>query len=83
MEDSNTPDTPFEYESDQPPSIAIVNALADLEGVDPTELDYILYDYIHPEALDTLTQSGPVTVTFPLEEYMISTTESGTVQITS
>lgn len=83
MTDSDSPDTPFEYKSEQPPSIAVVNALAELEEVDPTDLDYTLYDHIHPEALDTLIQSGPVAVTFTVNQYTVHITESGTIRITS
>ncbi|UHQ99025.1 hypothetical protein HYG81_25100 (plasmid) [Natrinema zhouii] len=82
MAGSDDPDTPYEYSSEQPPSIAIVNALADLEEVDPTELDYTLYDYAYPEALDTLTQSGNVEITFTVEQYKVHITESGSIHIT-
>ncbi|UHQ99013.1 hypothetical protein HYG81_25035 (plasmid) [Natrinema zhouii] len=83
MTGSDSPDTPFEYESEQPPSLAVVNALANLEEEDPTDLNYTLYDYIHPEALDTLIQSGPVTVTFTVNQYTVHITGSGTIRITS
>lgn len=56
MTDSDDPNTPYEYESEQPPSLAVVTALADLKEKEPTDLDYTLYNYIQPQALDTLTQ---------------------------
>ena len=37
-----------------PPSIAIVAAIADAEGVDPTETDFILHDAVDPDALDRI-----------------------------
>ncbi|WP_339105895.1 HalOD1 output domain-containing protein [Haloterrigena salinisoli] len=83
MTDSDGPDTPYEYESEQPPSLAVVTALADLEDKKPTELDYTLYNYIQPQALDTLTQSRTVEITFPIEQYLIHIMESGTIRITS
>lgn len=82
MTGSDDPDTPYEYSPEQPPSIAIVNALADLEEVHPTELDYTLYDSVQPEALDTLAQSGNVEITFTVEQYRVHITESGTIKIT-
>ncbi|NUB91165.1 hypothetical protein HT576_09045 [Haloterrigena sp. SYSU A121-1] len=83
MTGSDTPTTPFEYESEQSPSLSVVEALATLEGVDPTELDYTLYDHIHPEALDTLTRSGTVEITFTVDQYTVHIDRSGIVRITS
>lgn len=77
-----TPSTPYEYTSEQPPSITVVEAIANLEEVDPTDLDFTLYNHIQPKALDTLTQSGAVTVTFSLAQYKVHITESNTVRIT-
>lgn len=82
MTPSDDPGTPYEYTPDRPPSLTIVEAIADLEEVDPTELDFTLYDYIQPDALDTLVQSGSVTVTFTITQYKVHITESGTVRIT-
>ncbi len=36
------------------PTIAILDALSEMEDVSPLELDYLLYDYVDPEALDSL-----------------------------
>lgn len=48
--------------------MAILTALGTVEGVDPMELSDIfsapLYDYINPEALDTLV-SGEVQLNLP------------------
>ena len=38
-----------------PPSIAIVNAIAEMEGVSPTEIDFTLYENVDPDALDRHT----------------------------
>jgi len=39
------------------PSVAVVEAIAELAGVDPTDLSaegVVLYDYVDPDALDAL-----------------------------
>lgn len=35
-------------------TVSIVERLAAAEGVEPTDLDYTLYDYVDPDALDAL-----------------------------
>lgn len=82
MVDSNSPETPYKYSAEHPPSIAVVNALAALKGIEPTELDYTLYHYIQPETLDTLLRSGTVEVTFTVEQYEVTVSGTSTVQIT-
>lgn len=42
----------------EPLSRAVVDAIADHEGVDPTNLEPCLYDVIDPEALDALFPDG-------------------------
>lgn len=83
MTGSYDPNTPYEYKTEQPPSLAVVTALADLKEKEPTDLDYTLYNYIQPQALDTLTQSGTVEITFTVEQYTIHIREDDTVRITS
>jgi len=46
------------YSTGESPSEAVIRALAATKGVEPTELD-LLYDFIDPEALDSLL-GGPV-----------------------
>ena len=62
--------------SDTAPSLAAVEALASIENVEPTELvtelEVTLYDYVDPNALDTLVQNGDsnsVTITFDVDSY--------------
>ena len=42
--------------------MAIIEAIADIEGVDPAELptkrNFVLYDYVNTEALDRLVTTG-------------------------
>ncbi|GAA0259084.1 HalOD1 output domain-containing protein [Haladaptatus pallidirubidus] len=47
------------YSSDEPPSKAVVQALAAVEGVAPAELK-LLYESIDPEALDTLFDTAVI-----------------------
>lgn len=53
---------------------ALVEALADLEKVDPKELDVVLYDYVDPNALDELiarSKRSDVLLTFDIEDYHV------------
>lgn len=58
------------------PSIAIINAIATLENVEPiklsTALDTTLFDHVDPESLDTLvTNDGHISISFPIREYNV------------
>ncbi|MFC7215118.1 HalOD1 output domain-containing protein [Saliphagus sp. GCM10025334] len=60
------------------PSLAVIDALATIESVDPTELltvlETTLYDYVDPEALDIFVReqkSDPVTVTLWIDRYRV------------
>lgn len=83
MPPGDDPSTPYEYTAEQPASLSVVEALAALEGVEPTELNFTLYDHIQPQALDTLTRKDPVAVTFTVDQYTVHIDDSGTVRITS
>jgi hypothetical protein len=61
---------------DRSPSRAVVEALADLAGVEPTaladEADIVLYDHVDSDALDSLVGRGPdgdITLSFTVAEY--------------
>lgn len=75
---------------EEPLSVTIVRAVAEQEGVDPTEIrppEYeALYDVCNPEALERLfsddtggTADGRVT--FPFCGYEVRVTSNGTVSI--
>lgn len=54
------------------PSIAVINAIAALENVDPTDLSVILHNHIDPEALDALVATDShITISFTLNEYRV------------
>lgn len=62
--------------SDTPPSIAAVEALANLESVDPialaTEFDVVLYEYVDPEALDAIVRGGgAATISLSIDGYQL------------
>lgn len=44
-------------ESGEPPSVRVVEAIAEAEGVDPAALEPPLYDVLDPDALDALADS--------------------------
>ena len=39
------------------PTVAILDAVSDVENVSPLELDFVLYNHIDPEALDSLVST--------------------------
>ncbi|WP_293030278.1 HalOD1 output domain-containing protein [Natronococcus sp.] len=63
MNERTTPNTPgcgfgqrvqYDRDDNEPPSIAVATALATYHGEDVTDSSIRLYDYIDPEALDSL-----------------------------
>lgn len=49
--------------------MTIVNAVAAIENVEPIDLPTTLYDYINPEALDTLAANeSNIMISFTLDE---------------
>lgn len=69
--------------NDGSPSLAIIDALADLEGVAPTSLDS-LYGTIDSTALDDLlgnANSSPVVVEFRRGDYRITVDDDGEITI--
>lgn len=55
-ESGDSADVIFEHEFDRESSVgvSIVEAIAGAEGVTPIELEFTLYDYVNPDALDAL-----------------------------
>lgn len=67
----------------QSPSLAIIDALADLQDVAPTKLE-ILHNSIEPEALDTLLchdPDGQIVVEFRRGDYLVTVQEDGEIRI--
>lgn len=68
--------------SEKAPSIAVVEAIAAIENVSPTDLSMRLYDYINPNSLDELVDSeSGVSVTFSVDQYQIQVNET-TIAVT-
>jgi len=61
----------------------VTAAIADAEGVEPSELDYRLYDYVDPDAIEQLA-SGPDnswTLTFSVPNHEVTVTDGGRVVV--
>lgn len=76
----------LEYAPDDetPTSIAVVRTIAALENVDPTALEFTLYDYIDPVALDRLIAhagTGSTEVRFTVRDYRVSVLETGEIVV--
>lgn len=72
-----------------PPSTAVVEALAEMEDVDPTELfpgENRLQDYVDADALDsvlTAPRQDVMTVSVSIEEYVVRIRSSGAIEVRS
>jgi hypothetical protein len=69
------------------PSVAVIEAVADVAGCEQTELDP-LYDSVDPDALDTIIEGdrqtvldGMTTVTFTLAGYEVTVYADGEVAV--
>ncbi|SEV84465.1 HalOD1 output domain-containing protein [Natrinema salifodinae] len=77
------------YGGGTPPSIAAIYAITSALDTDPvdctTDLGFTLYDYVDPEALDTLVtqdqRNGTVTVELSLDEYLVRVSDTGRVRV--
>ena len=85
--------TPLTFETDytgRPPSIAIVEAIAAIEDVTPTDVEFTLYEELDPESLDTLfdEQDDPeeaeadVVAEFHIDKYTVQVTSDGQLTVT-
>lgn len=67
-----------------PPSVRVLAAVADREGLDPTELTDPLYRAVDPDALDHLfrgTETGAGRVVFEYHGYEVTVCGSGDVNV--
>ncbi len=60
------------HSADLTPSMAVIEAVAAREGVDPTTLTDPLCEAIDPEALNTMCRTSTVRVTFEYHGYLIT-----------
>lgn len=63
----------------------VVQAIADADGAEPTDLDVTLYDYVEPEAVEALCRhfeavgAADWEVTFRVDGYRVVVREDGVV----
>lgn len=67
--------------SEQPLSNAVIEAVAEAEGVDPSELSEPMFSVIDPDALDTLFQTANGTLTFSYHGYVVTVEARGEVTV--
>ncbi|MGM0399597.1 MAG: HalOD1 output domain-containing protein [Halobacteriota archaeon] len=68
----------------RPPSIAIVETIAAIEGTDPTELEFFLYDFVAPEALDRLflaEKGGDLAVELRVSDHLVTVRADGSLRL--
>lgn len=62
--------------------MAVLDAIADVDGIDPSEFDTPLYSAIDPDALDCLLEAGAdVTVTFEYEGHTVTASGDGQIVV--
>jgi hypothetical protein len=62
-------------------SYAVVEAIAEREGVRPAELSYPLFEAINPEALDTLFRDTLGHLSFEFHGYVVTVDQDGAVEL--
>lgn len=64
-------------------SMAVVDAIASVEGVATTDLEFRLGDYVDPEAIDALATSGssPWRLEFEVAGNRIEVSHDGTIAV--
>ena len=62
---------------------SVVLAIADAEGVDPMDLDFVLHDYVDTDAIEQLLahDGGEWTFTFEVEAHTVTVTSDGVVYV--
>ena len=73
---------------DEGPSVAIVRAIATVEDVPPTEVDFSLHEYVDADALDGLflpltpsRRRRDLAVAFPVDDYLVGVRADGRVLV--
>ena len=70
--------------SDRPPSIAVIEAVAAIRGLEPLDLDITLYDFVDPDALDRLfleQKGGDLEVELHLDGFLVTIRSDGHLSI--
>lgn len=69
---------------DRPPSIALLETISTIEGTDPTDLDFTLFDIVDPGALDQLfldQNSGYVEVNLQVKKFLVTIRGDGGLRV--
>ena len=68
---------------DGSPCAAIAQAVADAEGVDPTDLEYALQDYVEVDGIRHLAnhEDSRWTLTFEVPDHEVTVTNDGLVLV--
>lgn len=70
--------------TDNNPAMAVLEAIADHAGREPTDLETPLYTALDPDALDRLLDSAAtVAVTFRYDNYVVTIDNDGSVTVDS
>lgn len=84
-----TETTTYQLPADKPTSTAVIECIAEANGVDPCALDDRLYDHVDPDALDRLLDAGgreygpvDVKISFRMADCEVSVDNTGTVVVT-
>ncbi|WP_224449123.1 HalOD1 output domain-containing protein [Haloprofundus salilacus] len=75
----------YEYriDTDELPSVGVVSAVAEVEGLPVLELQTPLYDVLDPDALDTLVAGGDrgISLAFEYLGHEVTVNSDGTVVV--
>ena len=73
----------FEYDGETEVAVAVVEAVAAVADVDPTELVPRVHDVIDPDALDRCVRSAPAeaAVSIPFDDYRVTVRGTGTLTV--
>jgi len=62
-------------------SEAVLDAVADHEGVSPEELNPPLYDVVDPDALETIFRGTTGQIRFEYHDYVVTVDHAGSVRL--
>lgn len=73
------------YDEATPASIAVIQAIAAVEDLDPMDVEFTLYDHVQPDALDMLvgheSATGNVEISFTIDGYRVRVRDTGEVTV--
>lgn len=67
-------------------SDAVIDAIGKLSRTDPVDVDFVLYEYVDPDALDALFRrashgTGEIRVEFDVEDFEVTVRDDRTVAV--